>query len=132
LAASLAAGHGFSFALEGVADDAPEPVSGEFRRVLPEARLGRPIEDALAGLAERTGSRDFEFVLTAFALQRETGSSLATLLELAAETTRERQSFARRLRVLTAMGRTSAYVLAIFPFVVALLISLLDPAYMQP
>jgi tight adherence protein B len=65
-------------------------------------------------------------------IQRQIGGSLAGLFDMVAETVRQRQQFARKIRSLTAMGRMSAYVLGGLPFAMALLISLISPSYMGP
>ena len=132
LASSLRAGHGFLQSLQAVAYDAPAPTGPELRRALAETRLGRPVEEALAGIASRIPSKDFSYVLTAVAVQRQVGGSLAGLFETVNETVRQRQQFARKVRALTATGRTSAYSLVALPFGVALLLSLVNHSYLVP
>ena len=63
-------------------------------------------------MADRVGSENFAFTITAVTIQRQVGGSLASLFEMVAETVRNRQQFARKIRSLTAMGRMSAYTLA--------------------
>ena len=65
-------------------------------------------------------------------IQRQVGGSLAGLFDMVAETVRERQQFARKIKGLTAMGRASAYVLVSLPFVLVLVITLINPEYMAP
>ena len=132
VAASLKAGHSFRHAIQAVVDEGAEPAAKEFRRVLTETKLGRPMDEALAEMSERIGSKNLSFVLTAVTIQRQIGGSLAGLFDMVAETVRQRQQFARKIRSLTAMGRMSAYVLAALPFCVAVLISFISPAYMSP
>ena len=132
IAASLKAGHTFRHAIQAVVDEGAEPAAKEFRRVLTETRLGRPMDDALAEVAERIGSKNLSFVLNAVTIQRQIGGSLAGLFDMVAETVRQRQQFARKIKGLTAMGRMSAYVLGGLPFCVALLINVISPAYMAP
>ncbi len=132
IAASLKAGHSFRQAIQAVVDEGAEPASKEFKRVLTETRLGRPMDDALANTAERVGSSNLSFVITAVTIQRQIGGSLAGLFDMVAETVRQRQQFARKIRGLTAMGRMSAYVLTGLPFFIALAITLLNPTYMAP
>jgi tight adherence protein B len=132
LAASLRAGHSLRQGIQSLVADTPPPASKEFRRVLAEASLGRPVEDALGEMSKRLGSADFEYVVAAVTIQREVGGALAALLEMVAETVRSRQQFRRKVRALTAMGRLSAYILIALPFVVAFAISLLNPGYMDP
>lgn len=132
LAASLKAGHSFRQGIQSLVDEGMEPASREFRRVLTDTRLGRPLEDSLNEMAERVGSKNFTFVINAVTIQRQVGGSLAALFDMVAETVRSRQQFARRIRALTAMGRLSAYVLIVLPFAFALLISLINPSFMRP
>jgi tight adherence protein B len=132
IAASLKAGHSFRHAIQAVVDEGADPAAKEFRRVLTETRLGRPMDDALAEMSERVGSKNLTFVLNAVTIQRQIGGSLAGLFDLVAETVRQRQQFIRKIRGLTAMGRMSAYVLGGLPFGVALLISVINPSYMSP
>jgi tight adherence protein B len=132
LAASLKAGHSFKQGLQTVADEGRPPASKELQRVLTEARLGRPIEEALAEAGERLGSKDFEFVITSVTIQGQVGGSLAGLIDMVADTVRQRQQFARKIRGLTAMGRASAYVLMALPFFVAFLLTVMNPEYMDP
>jgi tight adherence protein B len=132
IAASLKAGHSFRHAIQAVVHEGAEPTARELRRVLTETRLGRPMDEALAEMGERIGSRNLSFVLNAVTIQRQIGGSLAGLFDIVAETVRQRQQFARKIRSLTATGRMSAYVLGGLPFLVAALISLISPSYMAP
>jgi tight adherence protein B len=132
MAASLKAGHSFKQGLQAVVDEGQPPASNEFRRVLTETGLGRPMDDALADMAERTGSANFEFAITAVTIQRQVGGSLANLFDMVADTVRQRQQFTRKIRALTAMGRMSAYTLVGLPIFVAVTISLLNPGYLDP
>lgn len=132
IAASLKAGHSFRHAIQAVVDEGAEPTARELQRVLTETRLGRPMDDALAEMGERIGSKNLSFVLNAVTIQRQIGGTLAGLFDMVAETVRQRQQFTRKIRSLTAMGRMSAYVLAGLPVGVALLISVISPSYMQP
>jgi tight adherence protein B len=90
------------------------------------------MDDALGEMGERIGSKNLSFVLNAVTIQRQIGGSLAGLFDVVAETVRQRQQFARKIRSLTATGRMSAYVLAGLPFLVSALISLISPSYMSP
>ncbi len=132
MAAGLKAGHSFRQALQSVVDEDQPPASKELKRVLTETRLGRPMDEALADMAQRIGSNNFEFVITAVTIQRQVGGSLATLFDMVADTVRNRQQFAKKIKGLTAMGRASAYVLIGLPFFVALMLTLLNAEYMRP
>jgi tight adherence protein B len=132
IAASLKAGHSFKQGLQAVVDEGHPPASEEIRRVMTETSLGRPMDDALAEMAERCGSNNFEFAITAVTIQRQVGGSLATLFDMVADTVRQRQQFARKIRALTAMGRMSAYTLIGIPFFIGGVITLLNRSYMAP
>jgi tight adherence protein B len=132
LAASLKAGHSFKQGIQTVVDEGQEPASKELGRVITDTRLGRPMDDALAETAERIGSENFAFVITAVKIQRQVGGSLAGLFDMVADTVRQRQQFARKIKGLTAMGRASAYVLIGLPFFIAFALTLLNPSYMAP
>jgi len=132
MAASLKAGHSFKQGIQSVVDEGQEPAAKELRRVLTDTQLGRPMEEALQATAERIGSKNFSFVITAVNIQRQVGGSLAGLFDMVADTVRDRQQFARKIRSLTAMGRASAYVLVGLPFFIAVAVTLLNPTYMDP
>ena len=132
LAASLKAGHSFRQGIQAVVDEGQAPASEEFKRVLTETRLGRPMDDALADMAARIGSKNVTFVVTAVTIQRQVGGSLAGIFDMVADAVRNRQQFARKIRSLTAMGRASAYVLVGVPFFMLGTITLLSPEYMDP
>jgi tight adherence protein B len=132
LAAALKAGHSFKQGLQTVVDEGRPPASKELKRVLTEAQLGRPIDEALSEMAARLGSKNFEFVITAVTIQRQVGGSLAGLIDMVADTVRQRQQFIRKVRGLTAMGRAGSYVLMGLPFVIAAAITLMNSDYMAP
>lgn len=132
IAATLKAGHSFKHGLQAVVDESTPPASDELKRVLTEAGLGRPMDDALAEMAERVGSENFEFAITAVTIQRQVGGSLATLFDMVSETVRNRQQFARKVRSLTSMGRMSAYTLVAIPFFIAGMVWLTNKSYMDP
>ncbi|HZQ80455.1 MAG TPA: type II secretion system F family protein [Gaiellaceae bacterium] len=129
---ALRAGHAFNQALQAVADEAPSPIGNEFARVIVETRLGRALEDALADLGNRIDSRDLQFVIDAIVVQREVGGSLAGVFAIVAESVRQRQQHAMRVRSLTAMGRLSATVVLALPLVLAVLLSLVNHGYLGP
>jgi tight adherence protein B len=132
IAASLKAGHSFKQGLQAVVEEGHPPANQEFKRVLTEASLGRPLDDALLEMSERMVSKNFEFAITAVTIQRQVGGSLASLFDMVADTVRQRQQFTRKIRALTAMGRMSAYTLIGIPFFLAGVITLVNRTYMRP
>ncbi|HET6713595.1 MAG TPA: type II secretion system F family protein, partial [Actinomycetota bacterium] len=120
MASSLRAGHSFMQALDAVAREIPQPAATEFQRVVSEIRLGRATDDALEALAMRVGSADFKWAVLAVNIQREVGGNLAEILDNVADTLRDRAMMRRQIRVLTAEGRLSAWVLAALPVAIGL------------
>ena len=90
------------------------------------------MDDALGEMADRVGSENFGFAITAVTIQRQVGGSLASLFDMVSETVRNRQQFARKVRSLTALGRMSAYTLVAIPFFIAGMVSLTNRSYMTP
>lgn len=132
MASALKVGQSLTQSLQVIAEEADKPIADEFDQLLAEARLGRPLEVAFQAVLDRVGSSELEFVITAVTVQRRVGGSLATLIETVAATVRRRQDYSRKLRSLTAMGRISARVLVVMPFVVAFLLTIINPGYMHP
>jgi tight adherence protein B len=129
MASSLRAGHSFLQSLDTVAKEIAAPAASEFQRVVAEIRLGRPAEDALESLAVRVGSADFKWAVLAVNIQREVGGNLAEILDTVADTLRERAMLRRQIKVLTAEGRLSAWVLGLLPFGIALYMFAVNPSY---
>lgn len=130
-ASSLKAGYSFLQGIEAVSQEVREPMAGELRRVMAEARLGRPVEDALEDCAARMKSPDFEWAVKAVGIQREVGGNLAELLETVAETMVERERLRRDVRSLTAEGRMSAIVLGVLPLGVGVTLYVVNPTYIR-
>lgn len=132
IAGSLSAGYSMPQAIDTVVREAGQPITGEFNRALVEARLGVPIEDALEGVAERMRSKDFGWVVMAIRIQREVGGNLAELLTTVSATLRERDRLRRQVKVLSAEGRLSAWILGLLPPVFSLYLLLTQPSYLEP
>ncbi len=132
LSGALQAGHSLLQAIDTAAKEAGEPISIEFQRVLTEARLGMPLEEALDGMAKRMNSQDFEWTVMAVGLQRQIGGNLAELLNAVAQTMRERYSLKRQVRALSAEGRLSSVILSVLPFVMFFLLLMLNPTFLAP
>jgi tight adherence protein B len=132
MAASVRVGHSFRQAMQAVVNEGVEPAGKEFGRVLVETDLGRPVDQALAEMAQRLGSQNFKYVIQAVSIQREAGGSLGDLFDLVADTVRHRQQFIAKVRALTAMGRLSAYILAVLPLVAIALLTAINTKYTKP
>lgn len=132
LASSLRAGWGLQQAVSVVVSELGAPAAPEFERVVTEARLGLPLEDALEKMAMRMESEDFKWAVTAIAIQREVGGNLSEVLDMVASTIRERATLRRQISSLTAEGRLSAIILIALPFVEGGALLVLNPGYFRP
>jgi tight adherence protein B len=131
LGRAIRAGHAFSTGLQMVASEAQEPVASEFRQVFEEQKFGLPADDSLLALADRVSLLDVRIFITALLIQREVGGNLAEVLDKIAYTIRERFTIQRQVRVYTAQGRFTGYLLAGLPIAVGFLIWLLNQEYMN-
>jgi tight adherence protein B len=132
MASAMRAGHSFIGALSVVVEDSAEPSASEFRRVVADEQFGVPLEDALRSVVERMENRDLAQVALVAALQRETGGNTAEVLERVTESIRERFELKRLIKTLTAQGRMSRWVVSLLPVGLLLIISAINPDYMQP
>jgi tight adherence protein B len=130
MASSLRAGHSLLRAMDSVAQEAEEPTSAEFARIINETRVGRDLSDALDELAARMASDDFSWVAQAIAIHREVGGNLAEVLDAVGHTIRERNAIRRQVKALSAEGKLSAIVLMALPFGIGAFICLTNPGYL--
>jgi tight adherence protein B len=132
LAGALQAGHSLQQAVDTVVQEAGDPIAGEFHRVLTEARLGRPLEEAFEAMARRTRSVDFEWTVMAIRLQRQVGGNLAEVLRTVSQTIRDRYSLKRQIKALSAEGRLSSIILSVLPLLLFTALLLLNPVFLKP
>ena len=128
---ALKAGHAFATGLKMVADEMPDPVGPEFRKTFDEQNFGLPLKDALDNLTHRIPLLDVRFFATAVLIQRETGGNLSEILENLAHVVRERFKILRQVRVYTAHGRFTGYVLLALPAVLCIALSFINPDHMN-
>jgi len=131
-ARSLRAGHSFSGAIELVAEEMPDPVGPEFRKVFDEQNLGISLRQALFGMTERIDSLDAKFLVTAILIHRDTGGNLAEIIDKISYVIRERFRIQGQLKTFTAQARLTGIIIGLLPVVAALLIGFLNPRYMRP
>jgi tight adherence protein B len=128
---ALRAGHPLSSGFKMAADDGPEPVAGEFRRVFEEQRFGLPVQDSLLSMADRINLVDVRILVTAILIQREVGGNLAEILDNLAAVVRARFTIRRQVRVYTAQGRMTGYLLSALPIIIFSILYMLNPEYMS-
>jgi tight adherence protein B len=117
--------------VDAVSQEVAEPMGRELRRVVSEARLGRPLEESLDAVAVRMDSPDFAWAVMAIRIQREVGGNLAELLMTVAETMVARERLRRDINSLTAEGKVSAIVLGILPIGLFAAMWVINREYME-
>jgi tight adherence protein B len=130
LARALRAGHAFPTGLTMVADEIAAPVGSEFKLVYDRQNFGMPLGDALKGLADRVPVLDARFFVTAVLTQRETGGNLSEVLDNLASVIRDRFRVKRQVRVVTAHGRITGWILSALPPSLAGVLCFVSPGHM--
>ena len=132
IASSLSAGHTFLRAVQMMTEEAENPLAEEFSRVVYETQLGDPVVDALDRMAIRLEIEDLRWVVQAIRIQQTVGGKLADMLHTLADFIRSREEVRREVKVLTAEGRVSAWVLGAMPVALLFAIQVMNPGYAAP
>lgn len=130
LARAIRAGHAFTTGFQMIGEECPDPVGEEFRRSFEEQKFGLPLKDSLLNLMERIDLVDVRIFVTALLVQREVGGNLAEILDKIAYTIRERFKILRQVRVYTAQGRLTGYLLGGLPIILGMLLTAMNAEYM--
>ena len=131
MARALRAGHALTTSLQMVSDEIPDPVGGEFKMVFDRQNYGMSLPEALRDFAARVPIIDARFFVTALLTQRETGGNLAEVLDNLASVIRERFKVKRQVRVISAHGRITGWVLGFLPASVAVVVFIISPTHMR-
>ncbi|MFA7350876.1 MAG: type II secretion system F family protein [Methylotenera sp.] len=131
MARAMTAGHAFPSALQMVGGEMPEPIAAEFRIVFDEINYGISAQEALVNLTVRVPSTDLSYFVIAVLIQRETGGNLAELLGNISELIRARLKLLGTVRVLSAEGRLSAWILTLLPFALAFVLNIVNPKFLS-
>lgn len=127
---ALKAGHPFSESLHLVATEMEGPVGHEFRITFADLNYGNDLRRAMLGLLQRVPSIPVMALVSSILIQKDTGGNLAEILEQIAKVIRSRFKFQRRVKTLSAEGRLSAWILALVPFVLVVVVSWTTPDYL--
>ena len=131
LSRAIRAGHAFQSAMGMVGEELPAPAGPEFKKTFERQNFGLPLRDAMDEMADRVAILDVRFFVTAVAIQRETGGNLAEILDNLAHVVRERFKIRRQVRVHTAHGRFTGYVLLALPAALGAALSFISPDHMK-
>jgi tight adherence protein B len=131
LAGTLRAGYSLPQGLDAVSHEIEDPMGAELRRVMSEAQLGRELEEALEGAANRLNSPDFAWAVMAVGIQREVGGNLNELLMTVSDTMVARSRLRGEVRALTAEGKLSALILGGLPPALGAVMYTMNPEYIN-
>jgi tight adherence protein B len=131
LGRAVRAGHAFTTGLEMIATEADDPIGGEFRTTFEEQNFGLPLRDTLMNLSDRVPLIDVRFFVTSLMIQRETGGNLAEILDGLSKVIRDRFRIHRDIKTRTAQGKLTALILIAIPPLMMVLLTMLNPEYMQ-
>lgn len=132
ISGGLRAGFSFPQAMAVVGKEMDAPIRDEFSRVLWENRMGKPMDEALRNLGDRTDCDDLDLFITALIIQRQVGGNLAEILDNISNTIRDRIMLKGEVKTLTAQGRFSAIIIILLPIGVATVVAIIDPRYLAP
>lgn len=127
---AIRAGQSLLAALELAGREMVPPISDEFRKTFDEHNFGLDLKEALLNLAYRVPIHDVQIIVTAILIQRESGGNLAEILDKTAHVIRERFRLKRQIRVHTAQGRLTGWILALLPPILGVLMYLTNPKHM--
>lgn len=132
LTRALRAGHAFGSGLQMIGEEMAEPIASEFRFVHDEINFGVSMEQALSNLGMRVPITDLRYFVVAVLIQRDSGGNLTEVLANLSRLIRQRLKLFWHIRILSAEGRLSAWVLALMPFALAALMNTFNPEFMAP
>jgi tight adherence protein B len=131
IASSLRAGHAFTSGVQMVSDEVPDPTGAEFRLLYDQQNFGMLLPDALKAFAARMPLLDARFFITAVLTQREAGGNLAEVLDNLSGLIRERSRVKRQVRVTSAHGRITGWVLSSMPPALFFVMMIIAPEHMN-
>jgi tight adherence protein B len=131
MVSALRAGHSLISSLDLAASESPDPIGAEFRICFDEQNYGLELKTAMNNLAVRVPLQDLKIVITAILIQKESGGNLAEVFDKAAYVIRERFRLKRQVRVHTAQGRLTGWILSLLPVALGVGLYLINPESMS-
>ncbi|MHC4441597.1 MAG: type II secretion system F family protein [Planctomycetota bacterium] len=131
-ARSLRAGHPLIGSFRLVSEEMSAPVNRIFAEICQIQALGVSLEEAVQKVAHSSASSDMRLFSTSVIIQLKSGGNLADMMQRLAFVIRDRMRLKRRVEVLTAQTQLSKRILIALPFVLFVVLNLLNPGYMAP
>jgi tight adherence protein B len=120
-----------SEALRTISEEIQDPIGREFRDVTDQMRIGVSMDEAMWAAAKRLGIPEFNFLVISLAIQQETGGNLAEILEKLSDMVRRREQMRLKIKAMSSEARASAMIIGSLPFIMATVITFVNPGYMN-
>lgn len=124
----IRAGLSMAQSLELLAQECPRPINQEFKQIVGEYNLGKPLDRTINEAKERLRSENFVLFAAALMASRESGGRLNETVERISRSVVELQRLERKVRSETAQARKSAVYMALAPLFILAAYSFLDPS----
>ena len=131
ITSAMRAGLGMEAGLNIVAQEMPDPLREEFKKLLNEWRLYGDMNEAFLHMARRVPTADMRLFVASACLHREVGGNFVEVLEQLEDTVRNRFQLYRELKMLTAESRMSGWILGALPLVVGGALFIMNPGYVE-
>lgn len=131
IANGIRAGYSFTQAMASASKELEAPIANEFQKVLRDNSLGKPIEESLLAVSERTDDEDMDMFITALIIQKQVGGNLSEILDTISNTIRERVKLRGEIKTLMAQGKFSAIVISVLPVGLTFIIMMINPGYLN-
>src|SRR5690606_4882499 len=115
-----------------IASESPEPVKGEFRRVVESQQLGLSLPEAMLRMPETMPCPEASFFGIVIQIQIQAGGNLSEALGNLSKVLRDRKKMKAKVQALSMEAKASAVIIGALPFIVALLVYLSSPTYIMP
>ena len=122
----LKSGLTFNQAMDTISSECDDPIKSEFKRTVNDITFGSSQDEALEAMAKRVKSEDFDLVVSAVSIQRQTGGNLSEILDTIAGTIRERYKIKGEIKTMTGQGRVSGMIIGVLPIALLLIMSLIN------
>jgi len=126
---SISAGHPLNTAISLVSREMKDPIGTEFGLITDQLTYGAELDSAMIDLYYRVGADELKLLAVTLSVQQGTGGNLREILENLSAMIRARTLMKAKIRAISAEGRITAVIMAIFPFGLFLMIRTLAPSY---
>jgi tight adherence protein B len=116
--------------LKVIGRESPEPLAGEFRRLVENIGMGMPLEQAMDKICERMPTAEMRFFAIVLNIQQKAGGNLGEALANLSAVVRGRRLMREKIKALSGEAVASAFIIGSLPPIVMLLIALTNHNYL--